>query len=477
MAVGLRIKGGVVHNSGREGVFVLRLLCRGRGRSTAGSLSLMATVTKPKKRSRLALPRQKGASTASAAAGGVQRSTSSDSGLLGASSQQQSQPSSAAVAADDGTSTPTNSSPGASSGSVGLRPASPGEVLSGRDGVQPAQRTAARATAGDHRRVPSATTTVNDVGGHREHQQPVPAACESQGQIEKVKEEKQQERERKDVECHARRVSDDKQPRDPLQTLRLNGRPEATAAGAGGKGLQQATATATAAAAAAAVAAAALEVTQLLDGLEPKDNMEGRPSSVRAAPPAAREPAGSSDHNNQQRQRHGGAGKARSNLQHQHQHQESAGRKRRRPFTTTTVVTSPSSSHRTVSPPASTSASRPAPAPPSPERGRPPPPPPPPPAPTAEEAAGDVVMINHDQEAKEKSLPRVPMKSAGGSGRSTGGETGAAEHRRPHGLPSLEKEEPSPEQRGRCPVCSRAVWGLSVRARQASLENVVDTPS
>lgn len=77
---------------------------------------------------------------------------------------------------------------------------------------------------------------------------------------------------------------------------------------------------------------------------------------------------------------------------------------------------------------------------------------------TEEESAEDVVMLNDDQEAEE-------MSAGGGSGRSAGGEAGAAEHLRPPGC------LPSPEQRERCPVCSCAVWGLSVRARQASLES------
>eukprot|EP00903_Cladosiphon_okamuranus_P010440 g9876.t1 len=83
-------------------------------------------------------------------------------------------------------------------------------------------------------------------------------------------------------------------------------------------------------------------------------------------------------------------------------------------------------------------------------------------------------MVNHDQAAEKNSLPRVPTKSAGGSGCGAGGETGAAEPRRPQGLSSLKKEDPSPERRERCPVCSCAVWGLSVRARQVHINSCLD---
>lgn len=403
----------------------------------------MPTAAKPKKRSRLALPRQKGAGTATAVQQARPTAPTEQHG-----SQQQVHPS---VAADDGTSISANSSPDYAC-LCSTAAASSAGVSSDSDILQPlpvaASATAVR-TAGDHRS-PNAATTMNDEVHHKQ-QQPVTAACKGQERVEEEEEQEEEteekQQEERGVGRHAR-VSDSKRSRDPLRAVRLNGRPEVTAvAGAGGKGKQATVVTPSAAA--AAVAAAASEVSQLLDGLEPKKNNVDcrRPDAPEpASPPTARERAGSSSRSSQQRDGSAGS-KARSDLQHHRQ--QSAGRKRPRPATTTV----PSASRVEESIPRA--ASRRAPAPPSPKRGREP-------AAATTEAAVDVVMLNSGHEAEEKS-PLVPTKS-------TGGERGAAEPGYP-GLPSPKREESSSGRRERCPVCSCAVWGLSVRARQASLES------
>lgn len=383
-------------------------------------------MAKPKKRSRLALPRQRGAAAGSSDGVGLCHApAASPAGALidgDCCSRLQAKPLPAARAT-----------------------------------------TAATATAVDHASPRAAATTANSEG-HHDHQQPVSAACRAQEQMEVDKEEAEEDEKR--VESHAARVSDGMRPRDPLQTLRLNLNPDEV--------------TPPAASVAAAVAAAASEVSQLLDGLEHEDTTECRPPRAPPSPPTARQRAGASGGS---QQRSVSASKLRCDLQHQGE--GSAGRKRPRPVATTTTTLAPSASSRKASS-RPRSESRRTPSPPSPKRGRaPPPPPPPPPVARAEEdeegeeeeeeaEAGDVVMLDDEEDdfEPEDRPPLVPVGSAAGA-RGRGGERGAADEQRwPRSSSPAEKQEHSPVKRERCPVCSCAVWGLSNRARQASLEKM-----
>lgn len=386
----------------------------------------MLTAAKPKKRSRLALPRPKGVRNASnGSATGPSVATPDLGGRIPSAS-------SAGVAAAAGAS-PASSAPLAVSAAG----------LSSKGDLQ-------------------ATAKKSGLG----HGPGSRVAREGQPQVageEEGGKEKQQEG-GSGTGCRDRGNAGERPPREPLQAVSLNGRREVTAAAAAataevGRSGDGATAASTAAAAIAAVAAAASEASLILDGLQHVGEAGCRASEAPPPPPPP----------------HPVESESRERRTSRDPLPQPSRRKRPRP--------PPPENRPTISPPRAR-------APPPPKRERPPTAEcgsgvGPSPAlaaaaeATAESAAEEVAILDGEHEVAEDQA-KAPTKPGRGttSERCSGGENGVAE-RRPGAPPSPKTEAgpaPPSQQRERCPVCCCAVWGLNVRARQVSLRRQPRVP-
>ncbi|CAM9468560.1 unnamed protein product, partial [Ectocarpus sp. 13 AM-2016] len=418
--------------------------------------NMLATGSKPKKRSRLALPRQRGA-----------RATSNGSALRSkskASEQQQQETGKArAGVSADGSTTAVNGAASDSAGSVAVPPLATASSACGLPSPPTTAGAVGRASA------PAATTREEPPSRARAlYHVPKSEGGSGCGDALVTTDE--------NSKCTARQPgsSPSKGPeqagretysqeerggarRPPLRAVPLNMRSEekSTAAAAAGAAKQDFCA---ATAAAATIAAAASEVTRLLDSLtKNKDGCDGENGELpgeavrRETPPAAIGPSSSGGINDDQPSVYNGrASGAQSDLQQQQQPRSRKGGPLGDTMPSAASLNQPilQSSQTPTTPPG--------------KRG---------------------ATTTHNGVDGTPSHPAVAMtakvderevveESANSVGRGGSGGRAAAE-RRPT-PPSSAAGEPCSGKRERCPVCGSAVWGLSVRARQVHINSCLD---
>lgn len=415
---------------------------------------MLAPGAKPKKRSRLALPRQRGARATSN--GSVLRSSSKAS-----EQQQQGSGQARAGVSADGSTTAVNGAASSSAGSVAVPPPATASSASGLPSTPTTAGAVGRASA------PAATTREEPLSRARAPQQRhVPKSEGGSGCGDALdttdknskctahqpatSPSKGPEQAGRDTNCQEERGG---ARRPPLRAVPLNVRSEeATTAVAAGAAKQD---LCTATAAAATIAAAASEVTRLLDsltkhndGCEEEDG-ELPGEAVRKTPPAAVGPSSSGGTNDDEpSMSNGRASGAQSDLQQQQPRIRKRGRlggnmpsaaspnqpilqssltpTRQRLATTPPRKRGATTTHNGVD-------------------GNP-----------SHPAAAMAAELDEHEVVEESSY------SVGGGG--SGGRAAAEQRPTP---PSSAVGEPCSGKRERCPVCRSAVWGLSVRARQA----------
>ncbi|CAM9750371.1 unnamed protein product, partial [Scytosiphon promiscuus] len=422
-----------------------------RQRQVPHVVAPMLAAAKPKKRSRLALPRQKGARSAP------------NVGVLRATSQQETQ---AAVGSNGAGCNSSNS-------------AAPSGVISDATHVPSTRSTAAASLSNENtiQTAPRATAVTTAA-----------VRATSRGSLPRARQDLPDEsarpyagrvadREQRDlpdhqhVACAARSPARNRHERagccgnardsvrGPLQTVEWNTRRETTAVADDGRKQDDDTAAA-ADAAAAVVAAAASEVHRMLDGLQNGDeNNRDFGSGGDAAEPARETPPPTPQ-----------------NSEGRHLQRKGSKQCRKRPRSGSVAVPSALPSPTRPPPPPPFSSRAPAPA--TPERAQhrgdatrlqstP-----------ETASAAEVDLRDSDCEVERKSGDDAEGGGGGGGGT---GEKDAAEKRplrltpakKSDGAPSSSLQA-SPGKRERCPVCGCAVWGLSVRARQVHINSCLD---